>query len=175
MRCAAADPRRLEDAVTEPGANPLDHDDIDPQDDGVTGRLAADLPTLTPRLPLAPLLPPIPRSSLLCVVTPIDDRGRLADRSPIRAVGWSPGQSVTISVTRDNIVIVRPDGPESITRQGHLRLLARIRHMCRLSAGDRLLVLVTPTVSLIVVYPMATLEAILRHHRTSASVIGEMQ
>jgi hypothetical protein len=115
-------------------------------------------------LPLPPLLSPAPRSSLFCVVTPIDDRGRLADRSPIRAVNWSPGEPVTISVTHDHIVIVRRGGPESITRHGHLRLPARVRHMCCMRAGDRLFVTVIPTPGLLAVYPMAALEAILLLH-----------
>src|SRR5262249_42874382 len=52
-------------------------------------------------LPLAPLFLPMPAPSLHCALTPIDDRGRLADRSPIRAVGWPPGQSITISVVQE--------------------------------------------------------------------------
>lgn len=110
--------------------------------------------------------------SLYCVVTPIDDRGRLADRSPIHAVGWSPGQPVTISVTHQTIVIVRPGGPELITRQGHLRLPARIRHMCRMTAGDRVLVVVASS-GLIVVYPMAPFGVILLQHHESESAAKE--
>jgi hypothetical protein len=124
-------------------------------------------------LPLAPLFAPMPPSSLYCAVTPIDDRGRLADRSPIRAVGWSSSQPVTISTTQESIVIVRAGGPEFITRQGHIRLPARIRHLCHLSSGDRVLVMVAPVLDLIVVYPMAVLEVILLQHHASGSAIEE--
>jgi hypothetical protein len=87
-------------------------------------------------LPLAPLLPPMPAPSLYCALTPIDDRGRLADRSPIRALGWPPGQAITISVVQETVIVVsQPTGAESITRQGHLLLPARVRHICRLNAG----------------------------------------
>jgi bifunctional DNA-binding transcriptional regulator/antitoxin component of YhaV-PrlF toxin-antitoxin module len=97
-------------------------------------------------LPLPRLLPPVRRSDLFCAVTPMDDRGRLADRSPIRAADWAPGQPVTISVTHDHrLLIVRAGGPEAITRHGHLRLPARIRHALGLAAGDRLLVTITAT------------------------------
>lgn len=124
-------------------------------------------------LPLPRLLPPVSRSDLFCTVTPIDDRGRLADRSPIRAAGWAPGQPVTISTTDDHdLVIVRAGGPETITRHGHLRLPARIRHSCGLSAGDRLLVAVTATPSMLTVYPMATVEAILRHRAPGSTSAG---
>lgn len=113
-------------------------------------------------LPLPRLSPPVPQSDLFCAVTPMDRRGRLADRSPIRAAGWSPGQSIAISASRDpHLVIVRPGGPNKITRDGHLRLPARIRHACKLSAGDRLFVAVTATPPMVAVYPMATIETII--------------
>jgi hypothetical protein len=124
-------------------------------------------------LPLGRLLVPIPRSDLFCAVTPMDDRGRLADRTPVHAAGWSPGQLITITATPDHRVIVHAGGPETITRHGHLRLPARIRHACALSAGDRLLVTVTSTPNLLTVYPMAAVEAVLRHQHAPSSTSKE--
>jgi hypothetical protein len=125
-------------------------------------------------LPIAPLFPPVPEPSFYYALTPIDNRGRLADRSPIRAVGWSPGQPPALSVIRETIVVIsRPDGVESITRQGHLRLPARIRHTCRLASGARLLIAATPAAkNFIVVYTMPSLEAILLRHHTNALPVG---
>lgn len=121
-------------------------------------------------LPL-PLLPvPTPPPTLYYAVTPLDARGRLADRSPIRALGWRPGQPITITVLRHAIVVTaHPQGADSITRQGHLRLPARIRHACRLNPGDRLLVAAAPTPGVLVAYTMALLESILREHHAAAS------
>jgi hypothetical protein len=117
------------------------------------------------RLPLPVLLEPTSRPDLFCTVTPIDDRGRLADRSPIRAAGWAPGQPVSITPTDSReLIVVQPGGPQTITTHGHLRLPASVRLVCDLSAGDRLLVTVTATPPLLAVYPMATVEAILRQH-----------
>jgi hypothetical protein len=119
-------------------------------------------------LPLPPLPQPMPTPSLYYALTPIDDRGRLADRSPIRALGWSPGEPITISVIQQAVIAIsQPSGAESITRQGHLRLPARIRHMCRLISGDRLLVAAAPATGLIVAYTMPYLESILLRHHTS--------
>ena len=120
-------------------------------------------------LPLAPLPPPMPAPSLYCVLTPIDDRGRLADRSPIRAVGWSPGQPITISVVQETVVVIspQPNGAESLTRQGHLRLPAPVRHICRLAAGDRLLVAAAPGPGVLMAYTMPLLESILFTHHLS--------
>jgi len=124
-------------------------------------------------LPLAPLLLPMLAASLYCALTPIDDRGRLANRSPIRAVGWLPGQPITISIVQETVVVIsQSNGAESITRQGHLRLPAHVRHICRLTPGDRLLVAAAPTNGLIVAYTMPSLESILLKHHISAPPHG---
>jgi hypothetical protein len=120
-------------------------------------------------LPLAPLLPPTPASSLYCALTPIDDRGRLAARSPIRALGWPPAQPITISVLQETVVVIsQPTGTESITRQGHLRLPAHVRHLCHLTPGDRLLIAAAPGPGILVGYTMPLLESILLTHHLPA-------
>jgi len=121
-------------------------------------------------LPLPALFSPLPTTSLYCVVTPIDDRGRLADRSPIRAMKWQPQQPLTISITQGIVVVVaQSDGAECVTRQRHLRLSARVRHLCRITSGDRLLVAAAPENHFIIVYSMPLLESILVTHHTSAN------
>jgi hypothetical protein len=126
-------------------------------------------------LPLAPLSVPSPAPSLYHTVTPVDARGRLADRSPIRALGWQPGQPITITVRQRAIVVTAQAGAaDCITRQGHLRLAARIRHICRLNAGDRLLVAAAPPFGVLVAYTMALLESILLRHHTTASSSEEV-
>jgi hypothetical protein len=124
-------------------------------------------------LPVAPLRLPMPSPSLYCALTPIDDRGRLADRSPIRAVGWPPGQPITISVVQQTVVVIsQSNGAESLTRQGHLRLPAHVRHICRLTSGDRLLAAAAPGPGVLVAYTMPLLESILLTHHLSASSHG---
>jgi bifunctional DNA-binding transcriptional regulator/antitoxin component of YhaV-PrlF toxin-antitoxin module len=120
-------------------------------------------------LPLAPLSVPTPAPSLYYTVTPVDARGRLADRSPIRALGWQPGQPITITVLQQSIVVTPQPGGASITRQGHLRLPARIRHVRDLNVGDRLLVAAAPTPGVLVAYTMALLETILLEHHATTS------
>lgn len=119
-------------------------------------------------LPLALLLPPMPAPSLYCALTPIDDRGRLADRSPIRAIGWPPGQPIAISIVQKTVVVIsQPNGTESITRQGNLRLPARVRRICHLTPGDRLLIAAAPGPEILVAYTMPSLESILLKHHMS--------
>jgi hypothetical protein len=62
----------------------------------------------------------------------------------------------------------RAGGAESITRQGHLRLPAHIRHTCRLNPGDRLLTAAAPRPGVLVIYTMPLLEWILAQHHAAA-------
>jgi hypothetical protein len=124
-------------------------------------------------LPLAQLLLPTRTPSLYCALTPIDDRGRLADRSPIRALGWPPRQPITISVLQETVVVIsQPNGTESITRQGHLRLPAPVRHLCHLTPGNRLLLAAAPGPDILVGYTMPLLESILLTHHLPAPPYG---
>ena len=71
------------------------------------------------------------------------------------------------------VVTAQAHAADRITRQGHLRLPAHIRHRCHLTTGDRLLVAAAPPpAGVLVVYPMALLESILLAHHTTASGEG---
>lgn len=109
---------------------------------------------LTGGLPLARLLPGGPRSSSYYVITTIDQRGRLADRSPLRVLRRPPDHRVTVSVATYVAVVARAGGSSAVTRQGHLRFPAAIRHACRLTAGDRLLVAAHPDRDVLLAYTM---------------------
>jgi hypothetical protein len=119
-------------------------------------------------LPVAHLASPTLVSSTHYTVTAIDGRGRLADRSPLRVLQWPPGFPVAVSVVQGAVVVVPSrKGREVITRQGHLRLPAAVRHLCRLKAGDRLLLAACPDRSLLLAYTMAALDAmVLAYHAT---------
>jgi hypothetical protein len=103
----------------------------------------------------------VDRSRYLATTT-IDDRGRLADRTPLKVLGWEPGRSLTIATLPEpGIVVVRGDGPNAVTRQGHLRLPAEVRRGCRLAGGDRLLVAAHPDHDVLVAYNVFAVEAML--------------
>ncbi len=94
-------------------------------------------------LPIARLFSPERDSSAYYVVTTIDGRGRLADRSPLRILQWRPGLPVAVSV---------------------------VRHACHFKAGDRLLMAACPDRGLLVAYPMSALDAmVLAYHATLVS------
>lgn len=131
-----------------------------------------DLAPRTPHsgLPVARLKRPERGNSTYYTVTAIDVWGRLADRSPLLALDWQPGLSIAMSVTQGAVVVVsRRDGRHTITRQGHLRLPASVRHVCRLKAGDRLLLAACPDRDLLIAYSMSALNAMVFSYHAASS------
>ncbi|MEV4139876.1 hypothetical protein AB0J72_47920 [Dactylosporangium sp. NPDC049742] len=98
-------------------------------------------------------------TSIYCVVTTIDDRGRLADRSPVKALGWAAGQPVTSQPAQDHVMLAADAaGDPAVNRQGFLRLPIPVRRMLQLTAGDRLLVVTDATEDLMIVYTMSAVQ-----------------
>ncbi|GAB3581258.1 hypothetical protein GCM10027445_52970 [Amycolatopsis endophytica] len=135
---------------------------------GSTSRRAAD-PTAddfpssrSPRpLPVAPVRAQPKTSGIYFTATPVDNRGRLADRSPLRVLGWAPKTQVTFTVRTDGVLVAaRSPSPYTVTQQGHLRLPAAMRHALRLSPGVRVLVVVLPGSDHLAMYTAPALEAL---------------
>ncbi len=113
-------------------------------------------------LPLPELVPSAGCEDVFFVSTRIDNRGRLADRSAIRGLGWQPETPVFFGVGGGALVIVSPgQGHYAITRQGYLRLPAEVRHRCRVTAGSGLLVVIPPERDRLLVYTAAAVTAAL--------------
>ena len=92
-----------------------------------------------PRLPL-PQIHASPGTRLRFASTTMDDRGRLADRTIVRSLGWGPQSAITVTVPLNaGIIAVLAGGTETLTSGGFLRLSANTRHTCRLRPGDWLL------------------------------------
>ncbi|MFD9735687.1 hypothetical protein [Umezawaea sp. NPDC059074] len=129
---------------------------------------AEALPPRQGGMPVATLLGQVEESSVHYVVTTIDNKGRLADQSPLRALGWLPEAAISIAAARGAMVLVtRNNGPDTVTRQGHLRLPAPVRHSCRIKTGARLLVAALPEQDMLLIYPSSTVDAaLLAYHQS---------
>ncbi|HEV2780215.1 MAG TPA: AbrB/MazE/SpoVT family DNA-binding domain-containing protein [Actinophytocola sp.] len=125
------------------------------------GRAAGD--SAVPSLVRGPL--PLPSlisdrtSNLVYGLAALDDRGRVADRIVMRALGWYAGLRLAIEET-GGVLTVRadPTGAYQVTGQRHLRLPAPLRHRCGLAAGDRVLLAADPDRSRLAIYPPAALD-----------------
>ena len=92
----------------------------------------------------------------------VDDRGRLAARMIMQALGWSAGLGLDISETDGRLVICpREHGAFHVTGQGHLRIPAALRHRCGLIPGDRVLLAADPLRRQLVAYPPGALDALI--------------
>ncbi|MEV0701019.1 AbrB/MazE/SpoVT family DNA-binding domain-containing protein [Saccharopolyspora sp. NPDC050389] len=89
----------------------------------------------------------------------VDARGRVADQAVLSALGWTPGTRLAIHETHGLLIIrTDPHGVFSITKQGHLRIPAPVRHCCGLWPGDRVLLAGEPSHGVLTVHPPTALD-----------------
>ena len=95
----------------------------------------------------------------------IDGNGRLADRTVIPALGWAVNTRLDIRV-RGGLVVdtADPHAVFRVTRAGHVRLPATVRHWCTLAAGSRVLLVADPASGCLVVHPPAALESMISQY-----------
>ncbi|GAA0739650.1 hypothetical protein GCM10010199_63840 [Dactylosporangium roseum] len=131
------------------------------------GYIVTFLPELAEPHSLAGLPMPALRSvaaaeDMYCVVTTVDARGRLADGSPARVLGWLPGQLLTIVITAGVVQLsTAQDSGVAVTKQGYLRLPSEIRHAVGLVQGDRVLAVARPALDTVMIYSMPVLAELL--------------
>ena len=103
--------------------------------------IAADFPSVMspPRLPIPVLVDAGPPVETRYVVTPVDRDGRLADRSPLTFLGWSPGVAIALMVEPGPIVTAKLGAGVRVDRRGHLHLPISVRHAYGIAPGDRVL------------------------------------
>lgn len=114
-------------------------------------------------LPIARLPVLTAGSSPLYVVTVADRGGRLADRAPLRHLGWGPGTRLHIRLLDDMSLYVKPGpGADAVTPQGHLRLPLPVRRLCHIEAGTRLVVVAWTDSASLTVCRTSALDVVLR-------------
>jgi hypothetical protein len=107
-------------------------------------------------------------STVIYGLSALDDRGRVADRVVMRALGWSAGLRLDIHETAGVLTaLTAPEGAYQVTNQGHLRLPAPLRHRCGREAGDRVLLAADPDRSRLAIYPPAALDTFLPQQPTA--------
>jgi len=133
-------------------------------DPGVTSLVRGPLPL--------PSLISLRTSSLVYGLAAVDDRGRLADRVVMRALGWCAGLRLVIEEAGGVLTVgADPNGDHQVTGQGYLRLPAPLRHRCGLAAGNRVLLAADPDRSRLAIYPPAALDSALA--QPAGTVRGE--
>lgn len=114
------------------------------------------LPLITVPASRAPRL-----TNVLYRMASVDDRGPVADRQVIAAVGWNAGTRLRIR-KHDGLLVVttEPHGVLHLTKQGYLRLPADARRAASVSSGDRVLLTAHLERRTMTVFPPAALDSL---------------
>ncbi|MGW1680066.1 hypothetical protein [Saccharopolyspora sp. NPDC002376] len=109
-------------------------------------------------------------TTMLYRIAAIDERGRVAERSVIHALGWGPGERLQFGLISNTAIAVQPDsgGVFSLARRSHLPIPVTARRWCGLQAGDRVLLATAPDHGVLVVYTMSALDTMVMAFRASA-------
>ena len=101
----------------------------------------------------------------------IDESGRVADRAMTSALGWRPGDRLTLTASAGMIIARRdPGGMVTLPAKPYIVIPAALRRRCGLRPGDRVLLAVFPARDTLAAYPLAVVDQALRAH---AAVDGE--
>jgi len=95
----------------------------------------------------------------------MDEWGRVADRAMIAALGWQPGDRLTLTAVA-GVVIARRDqgGMVTMPAKPYLAIPAALRRRCGLRPGDRVLLAVFPDRDALAAYSFAVVDQALRAH-----------
>lgn len=100
----------------------------------------------------------------------VDKSGRIADRSIVRALGWTPGIRLDIREQAGIIVAcATPGGVHRVDDRGHLHLPLAVRRWCRLAAGDRVLLAADPATGVLMAHTLAVLDRLLAGEHTAVA------
>lgn len=121
-------------------------------------------------LPL-PTLAPIRDRVTRYGMAAMDDRGRIADRVIVDALGWTPDTTLAAEPSDGGVILVRPvvGGALRPSASRHLRLPAATRHRCGLVPGDRLLLAADPSTGELTIYPPTVLDELITRHRAGGN------
>jgi hypothetical protein len=128
------------------------------------GGVRTDVPLAARRPPpLARLSPNGARPvEVVYAFSTVDRSGRVADRRPIRALGWPPGAGIDFGEHDGTVVATRSPGASTgVDARGFLILPLLVRRWCGLDTGDRLLLAADPLGEVLRGYPVAVLDRLL--------------
>jgi bifunctional DNA-binding transcriptional regulator/antitoxin component of YhaV-PrlF toxin-antitoxin module len=116
------------------------------------------------RLPVAaaPVVPAVP-DDVLYGFGRMDSSGRVADRAMTSALGWQPGDRLTLAAGAGVVIARRdPGGLVIMPSRPYIVIPAALRRRCGLRPGDRVLLAVFPAEEVLAVYSFAVVDQALR-------------
>jgi AbrB family looped-hinge helix DNA binding protein len=123
-------------------------------------------PITARRLPVAaaPEIPAVP-DDVLYGFGRMDESGRVADRAMTSALGWRPGDRLTLTAAAGVVIARRdPGGMVTLPAKPYIVIPAALRRRCGLRPGDRVLLAVFPDRDALAAYSFAVVDQALRAH-----------
>ena len=118
------------------------------------------------RLPVAaaPEVPVVP-DDVVYGFGQMDESGRVADRAMTSALGWQPGDRLTVTAAAGVVIARRdPAGLVTMPAKPYVAIPAALRRRCGLRPGDRVLLAVLPDQDALAAYSFAVVDQALRAH-----------
>lgn len=105
-------------------------------------------------------------SSMLYDISRVDASGRVPARELLAALQWCHGARLAMQVSRESIVLqLAADGlAAAISRQNCVVIPAPARSVCSIARSDRLLLAAAIDYRVLVVYPVSTLNLMIKHY-----------
>ena len=131
-------------------------------------------PGMARRLPVAaaPEVPAVP-DDVLYGFGRMDESGRVADRAMTSALGWRPGDRLTLTAAAGVVIARRdPGGIVTMPAKPYIVIPAALRRRCGLRPGDRVLLAVFPARDALAAYSFAVVDQALRAHAPAPGVEG---
>jgi hypothetical protein len=92
----------------------------------------------------------------------VDDRGRIADRPVVRALGWTDATRLDLRAGAGRILVrAAIDGRHSLAARDRLPLPAYLRRSSGIEPGDSVLLAAEPADGVLAIHPLASLDALL--------------
>ena len=129
-----------------------------------TGGREHGRPATARRLPVAtaPEVPAVP-DDVLYGFGRMDESGRVADRAMTSALGWQPGDRLTLAAGAGVVIARRdPAGMVTMPAKPYLVIPAALRRRCGLRAGDHVLLAASPGEDTLTAFSFAVVDQALR-------------
>lgn len=103
----------------------------------------------------------------------MDESGRVGDRGMIGALGWQPGDRLTLIAAAGVMVARRdPAGMVTMPAKPYLVIPAALRHRCGLQPGDHVLLAASLGEDKLTAYSFAVVDQAIRAHAPLPGVEG---
>ena len=137
---------------------------------GAGHRLLANRGT---QLPIGDLLGRPRAGTLVYGMGRLDQEGRLSNRSTINALGWTAGDCLSIALVGGSVVVHRdPTGAFAMGTKPYLVLPVALRRRTGLGARDLVLVAADPNHDVLVVHPLAALDAMITTYHAALTTVN---